>query len=354
MNNFTEAVDPGIKPATNTSIEVGFDTRWVNNRFGLSFTYYDENRKDEIIPVSISRASGYDTYLTNAGESSRRGIEISLDADVLSQTDGFNWNILVNFARNRTTVDALPGDLQSITAPGGTGSFGFVTMVHELGNNWGQLRGTSYKRDDNGEIIIQPNGLYATEQNQFLGSVLPDFTGGIINTLSYKGFSLLAALDYQVGGNFFSLTEMWGSYSGLTEETAVMNDRGANVRDALTDNGGVHVTGVDESGAAYDDYVDALSYFGQWYGNRLAEPFVHDASFLKLRDISLSYDFTRLINSNFVKGLTVSVVGRNLALIAVSKDNVHRWDPSELSQTYGENGQLPGTRSYGVNLRLTF
>ena len=227
-------------------------------------------------------------------------------------------------------------------------------MVHELGNNWGQLRGTSYKRDDNGEIIIQPNGLYATEQNQFLGSVLPDFTGGIINTLSYKGFSLLAALDYQVGGNFFSLTEMWGSYSGLTEETAVMNDRGANVRDALTDNGGVHVTGVDESGAAYDDYVDALSYFGQWYGNRLAEPFVHDASFLKLRDISLSYDFTRLINSNFVKGLTVSVVGRNLALIAVSKDNVHRWDPSELSQTYGENGQLPGTRSYGVNLRLTF
>ena len=354
MNNFTEAVDPNIKPSTNTSIEAGFDTRWLTNRIGLSFTYYNENRKDEIIPVSVSRGSGYDTYLTNAGASSRRGVEISLDGDIFRNDDGFSWNILLNFARNRTTVDELPGDLTSITAPGGRGAFGFVTMIHSLGDQWGQLRGTSYKRDDNGNIIIQPNGLYATEQNQFLGSVLPDFTGGIINSFSFKGFSLLAAIDYQKGGKFFSLTEQWGSYSGLLEETAAMNDRGANVRDDLADNGGVHVTGVDESGAAYDDYVDAISYFGQWYSNRLAEPFIHDASYVKLRDVSLSYDFTRLINSRFVKGLTLSVVGRNLALISVSKDNYHRWDPSEIAETYGEDGQLPGTRSYGVNLRLTF
>lgn len=355
MNNYTQAVDPNIKPSTNTSLEVGFDTRWLDGRLGLSLTYYDENRKDEIIPISISRSSGFDTYLTNAGASSRSGIEVTFDANILRSSDGFNWNLMVNFAKNNTTVDELPGDLKSITAPGGGGAFGFVTMIHELGNNWGQLRGTGFARDDNGNKIIQPNGLYKTEQDQFLGSVLPDFTGGIISNLSYKGFSLLAALDYQVGGNFFSLTEMWGSYSGLIENTAAMNDRGANVRDDVaTENGGVHVTGVLEGGGTYDDYVGALSYFGQWYGNRLAEPFVHEASYLKLRDVSLTYDFTKLINAKFVKGLTVSFVGRNLALIAVSKDNEHRWDPSELSQTYGENGQLPGTRSYGVNLRVTF
>ena len=355
MNNYTQAVDPNIKPSTNTAIEIGFDTRWIESRLGLSFTYYDEKRKDEIVAVSISRGSGFDTYLTNAGASSRNGIEITFDADILRSNSGFNWNIMLNFAKNTTTVDELPGGLQSMAAPGGTGSFGFVTMRHELGNNWGQLRGTGYARDDNGEKIIQPNGLYKTVQDQYLGSVLPEFTGGIINTLSYKGFTLLAAMDFQKGGKFFSLTEMWSSYSGLLEPTAATNDRGANVRDDVaTENGGVHVTGVDESGGAYDDYVPATSYFGQWYGNRLAEPFVHEASYLKLRDLSVGYDFTRIINSKAIKGLTLSFVARNLAMIAVSKDNEHRWDPSELSQTYGENGQLPGVRSYGINLRATF
>jgi hypothetical protein len=351
----TEAVDPSIKPSTNTSIEAGFDTRYINNRVGLSFTYYHETRKDEIIPVSVPRGSGFDTYLTNAGASSRKGVEITFDADILKTNDGFNWNFMVNFAKNQTTVDELPGDLTSTTAPGGGGAFGFVTMIHELGNNWGQLRGTGYKRDANGEKIIQSNGKYATEQNMFLGSVLPDFTGGVINTLNYKGFSLLAAIDFQSGGKFFSLTEMWGRYSGLLEPTAALNDKGVNVREPVADGGGVHVTGVDESGSPVDMYVGGESYFRQWYANRLAEPFVHDASFIKLRDISLSYDISRLINNKkFIKGATISLVGRNLWRIAVAKDNTERWDPSELSQTYGENGQLPGTRSYGVNLRFTF
>ena len=360
----TVAVDPNITPSTNTSVEVGADLRFVQNRVGFSATYYKESRVDEIIPVSISRTSGFDTYLTNAGASSRKGIELSLDADVVKMENGLTWNTRINFAQNTTTIDELPGDLESIGAPGlptgdqgntqTRGAFGFVNLVHELGSEWGQLRGTGYKRDANGNIIIQPNGKYATEQDMFLGSVLPDFTGGFVNTLSYKGLTLTAAIDFQKGGKFFSLTEMWGSYAGLAEATAAINDKGNNVRDAVADGGGVHVTGVDESGAAYDDYVEATSYFTQWYSNRLAEPFIHDASYMKLRDISISYDFGKLIDSKFIQGATLGVVGRNLWRMAVSEDNTNRWDPSEMSQTYGENGQLPGTRSYGVNLKVTF
>ncbi len=350
----SEAVDPAIKPALNSSFEVGFDTRWANNRVGLSLTYYNEKREDEIIPISISLATGYNTYLTNAGRSSRRGFEVTFDADIFKSSKGFNWNLLVNWATNTTTIDELPGGLEAISAPGGRGAFGFVTMYHELGKEWGQLRGTSFKLDDNGNRIIQANGKYATVQNQFLGSVLPDFTGGIINTFSFRGISLIATMDYQKGGKFFSLTEQWGQYSGLLEETAALNDKGNNVRDAVADGGGVHVTGVTENGDPYDDYVEATSYFTQWYGNRLAEPFIHDASYIKLREMSLSYDFARLFESNFIKGLQVGFVARNIWRMAVAKDNVHRWDPSELSQTYGENGQLPGIRSYGFNLRLTF
>ncbi|WP_439880513.1 SusC/RagA family TonB-linked outer membrane protein [Pontibacter sp. MBLB2868] len=355
MYRYTTLVDPNIVPSTNTSMEAGFDVKFFKNRVGLSFTYYDESRKNEIIPVSTSRASGYNAFLTNAGESSRKGIELALDGDIFRSDNGFNWNATFNFARNRTTVDALPADFKAITAPGGSDAYAFATVIHELGNNWGQLRGTGFARDDQGNKILQSNGLYAIERNQYFGSVLPDFTGGLLNRFSYKGLSLVASIDFQKGGNFFSLTEMWGESSGLLEETAATNDKGNNVRDAVADGGGVHVTGVDANGEKVDTYVDAYDYFTQFYGNRLAEPFIHDASFIKLRDVSLSYDISTLLKKNFfVKGATVGVVGRNLWLMSVSKDNTHRWDPSELSQTFGENGQLPGTRSYGVNVRLTF
>jgi outer membrane receptor protein involved in Fe transport len=351
----TQLVDPNIQPSLNTSIEAGFDTRFLQNRLGLSFTYYRENKKDEIIPVSIPRGSGYDTYLTNAGEALRRGIEVSIDADVLKNTSGLTWNIAFNLGTYNTTVEELPGDLQAITGVGGTGTFNFISVINQLGAKWGQLRGTRIARDADGNKIIQASGLYATEANHYYGSIIPDYSGGIVNRLNYKGISLAVSVDFQKGGKFFSLTEQWGTSSGLLEATAANNDRGGNVRDDVaTENGGVHVTGVDAGGAPVDMYVDAHTYFSQWYSNTLAEPFVHDKSYIKLRDVSLSYDLTKVLNIKFIKGASIGVVGRNLWLMAVAKDNTHRWDPSVLSQNYGENGQLPGTRSYGVNVKLTF
>jgi TonB-linked SusC/RagA family outer membrane protein len=353
-------VDPNIVPSLNTSFEGGFDLRFVDDRAGLSFTYYTEKRKDEIIPVSISRSTGYAAYLTNAGQSSRKGIEIAADGDIFKSTDGFNWNLALNYARNRTTVDELPEGFDAITAPGGGSAFGFIQVIHELGNNWGQLRGRGFKRDDNGNFILNPeSGMHEVVSNQYFGSVLPDFTGGIINRMSYKGLTLAAAIDFQKGGKFFSLTEMWGGYSGLTEETAAINDKGNNIRDAVDAGGGVHVKGVSANGESVDMYVEAVDYFAQFQANTIAEPFIHDASYVKLRDVSLSYDLTNvlkngILKNGLIKGASVGVVGRNLWLISVSDDNTHRWDPSELSQTYGEDGQVPGTRSYGVNVKLTF
>jgi hypothetical protein len=354
MSNPTQLVDPNIKPSLNTSFEVGFDTRFIQNRMGLSFTYYDETRKDEIIPVNIPRTSGYNTYLTNAGESRRSGVEISLDADVIEMSNGITWNILFNFAKNKTTVESLPGDLEAINGVGGTGTFGFISVINELGNNWGQLRGTAIERDANGNAIIQPSGLYKTIPDQYFGSILPDFTGGFINRISYKGVELIASIDYQKGGKFFSLSEQWGAYSGLTEETAALNDLGMNVRDDVGDGGGVRVVGVDANGNPVDMYVDGLSYYTQWYSNRLAEPFVHDASYIKLREVGIMFDVSKFINTGFIKAASLGFVARNVALLSVAKDNVHRWDPSILSTNYGENGQLPGTRGYGINLQITF
>lgn len=353
MYTRSRLVDPNVKPALNTSFEVGADLRFLNNRIGLTATYYKENRKNEIIPITISSATGYSDYLTNAGESEREGVELTLDANVI-KTDDFTWNLLANWATNKSTIISLPGDLQSINGAGGSDDWGFVQVVHQLGKEWGQLRGTGFVYDDNGNRVIRSNGSYAYESGKVFGSILPDFTGGVVNTFNYKNLSLTASIDFQKGGKFFSLSEMWGGYSGLTAETAELNNNGVNVRDALEDGGGVHVTGVYADGTPADTYVEAQTYWGQFQPNRIAEPFIHDADYIKLRDVSLTY----LIKGSFVNDAfdtaSISVIGRNLWLISVADDNIHEWDPSEMSQSYGENAQLPSVRSFGMNIKLTF
>ncbi len=353
---YTDAtrVDPNIKPALNTSIEVGFDVRFYNDRIGLNATYYNEERKDEIIPVTLSSSNGVSGYLTNAGSTEREGVELSLNG-VPVQTQNFRWDVTVNWATNQTTVTSLPRDLNSFVVDNTTATFGFVNIVQVLDKEWGQLRGAAIKRNDAGQPVINPsNGLYQIEQNHDYGSVLPDWTGGIVNTFSYKNLSLTAALDFQKGGQFFSLSEQWGWSSGLYEETAGTNDKGNLKRDPVSEGGGVHVIGVDGSGNQIDRYVDANAYYSQWSANDLAEPFVHPADYIKVRALKLNYSLPKEWIGNFLNSASIGVVANNVWMIAVHPENNHGWDPSELSQTYGENGQLPGTRSYGVDLKVTF
>ena len=362
-------IDPDIQPAINTSYEFGVDLRLLNNRVGLHATYYHENRENEIIPISISSGTGYLDYLTNGGESVREGLELSLDADIV-QTEHFSWNLLANWSKNESRVLSLPGDLQAIQA--GTDAYAidaweFVTIVHRVGEEWGQLRGTGFVYDDQGNRVVNADGTYAYQNGQTFGSILPDFTGGFVNTFTYKNWSLMASVDYQKGGKFFSLSEMYGGYSGLTQETASINPLGNNVRDPLSEGGGVHVTGVyadvetDEDGELVvtptgeaDTYVEAQTYFKQFNSGVIAEQFIHNADYIKLRDVSLTYRMPGSMVNDVFESASISVIGRNLWLIAVADDNVHEWDPSEMSQAFGENAQLPSTRSYGMSINLTF
>lgn len=349
------AVDPNISPSLNTSMEAGFDVSFLENRVGLSFTYFKETRENEIIAVDMSTATGYTGYLTNAGSAERSGIEITLNATPV-RTSNITWDLFLNYGSSESIITALPGDLESMAAPGGWDDWQFVFVTHELNNKWGQLRGRDIKTDDNGNYVVNPTGTYAYETGQYLGSVLPDFTGGMLNSLTFFNLiQLSASIDWQKGGKFFSLSEMWGNYSGLLSETADQNDRGSNVRDDPTEGGGVHVTGVLENGDAFDEYIDAYTYFSQFQSNTIPTPFIHDASYVKLRELSLSVNLPQsLLGNSFIKGASVGFVGRNLWLIAVAEDNIHGWDPSELSNSYGENAGLPGTKSYGFNVKLTF
>ncbi|MCB0710686.1 MAG: hypothetical protein KDC15_15035, partial [Chitinophagaceae bacterium] len=183
----------------------------------------------------------------------------------------------------------------------------------------------------------------------------PDYTGGVQNTITFfKNFVANINIDYQVGGKFFSLSDMWGAYSGLTARTAVLNDKGNPIRDDVADGGGVHVFGVDETtGKDVDMYVNAKDYFSGMVSRNVFNDFIYDLTFVKLRELSIGYKLPvdKMGLSKFLNNATFSITARNPWLIyAKTKD----FDPSEITSIYGEDGQYPGTRSFGFNLKLGF
>ncbi len=343
-------VDQNLVPAINSSFETGFDLKFFENRAYLNLTYYFEKRKNEIVTISVPSTTGYAGYLTNGGKSHRSGIEVSLGGNLL-QKDDFGWDVDVNFSKNKTIVDEVPTGEEMI-APGYGDQWRRVFLVHKEGMEWGQLKGYKIKRDDSGNPILSSRGYFIPEETYY-GSVLPAFTGGFTNIFSYKNFRVAAHFTFQKGGKFYSGSEVWGWYSGLYEETGLNGDR----------EGGITVKGVDASGNSVSHHFDydvtnndpdVQSYFGQFHGSDITEFFVHDASYLKLRELSLSYSLPKDVLGKYLKGASISLIGTNVWLIAVSKDNYHRWDPSELSDTYGEDAQLPGTRRFGMNIKLRF
>ena len=358
--------NPSIIPSLSSAFEAGVDLRFLKNRAGLAFTYYQENKINEILNVDVTTVSGFQQQVINAGRIERNGIEIQLDGKPIVGKD-FNWDVTLNFARNNSRIISLAPGVNSIQANSSTAfgatnqsfstndQFGYSYVIHSTGvdnggnNRWGQLRGNGIVYN-NGQPVLNDDGTYQFAPNTYFGSVLPDFTGGFVNTLRYKNFALGLSLDFQKGGKYFSLSNFWGTYSGLYAETAAINDRGKNVRDDVADGGGVRVRGVSEAGEAVDTYVPAYDYYHQFGNNSIIDNSVFSASYVKLREVSLGYTLPIRANK-YIQAVNLSVVARNPWLIYAANPNI---DPSELADRFGENGQQPGTRSLGFNVRLSF
>lgn len=358
--NFLETVpdrliDPNLRGATNGEKEIGIETRFLKNRIGFSATYWDRTNKDFPVPVSINPASGFTSIYTNAGEIAKTGIDLQFFANIVKK-ENFDWTLNATWGRLiKNEVVSIGGDVKSIVVASGAFSGSSAAYVRSLvGEPWGQLYGYGIKRL-NGQPILEADGMFQpTDEPINYGSVLPMYSGGFQNSFDvFKNFTVNVNIDYQYGGKFFSLSDHWGTLSGLSAETAVLNDKGNSVRDAVGDGGGVHVTGVDATGKALDFYVDAFDYFHQFRAANISEPFVYDLTFVKLREFSVGYKLPvkKMGLDKVLQNATFSIIARNPLLIYAKTRN---FDPSEISQVQGEDGQQPGTRSIGFNLRLGF
>lgn len=348
-----QVVDSSIHGSVKTQKEIGLELRFLNNRLGISATYWDGTEKDLPYSVSVNGASGFSSRLINTGLIKKKGINLQFNAQPIVLRN-FSWSINATYAYLiDNTVDSIAPGVQTTPALAGVWGTTMPVLVMSSGKWWGQIYGNGIKRIDGQPVINSAGTGYVNDPQVFFGSVLPKVTGGVQNTFNIYDFSVSASVDYQVGGKFVSLSDQWGSYSGLTSRTATVNDKGNPVRDAVIEGGGVHMVGVDGDGKPMDAYVDAQTYFQNLYNNKTFDPYIYDLTFVKLRELAIGYNLPikKLGWDKIVNRAQLSLVARNPILIyAKTRD----FDPSEISSVSGEAAQYPGSRGFGFNLKVSF
>jgi len=353
-----QSVDPKIHGSTVTQREIGADLRFLNDRIGVSGTYWAGNEIGLPASISVNAASGFSSILTNFGEVDKKGFDLNIYGYPV-KTANFAWNISLtysNLLQDKVIEISKKYGVSRINVSGGGNTFAAVpSLIQQEGMAWGQLYGGGILRNSAGVPILDASGFYQQDtRGVYFGSVLPKHTGGMQNTFTiYKNFSVNFNIDYQIGGKFASLSDAFGSFSGLTERTAALNDKGNPVRDNVADGGGVHQVGVDKNGKPVSVYVSAYDYYHNNFNNSAEDEFVYDLTFIKLREAGITYRIPvqKLGLSKYIKNASFQIEGHDLWLIyAKTKD----FDPSQISSVQGESGQLPGTRGIGFNLKVGF
>lgn len=349
-------VDPNIKGATANTYEFGLNLSFLNRRIDFAATYWNRTEKDYPRSVTVNAASGFSSLLTNVGKITSDGLEFQLSGIPVSSPN-FKWTVSATYAKLLSNKVVEISNKYKVSRIGVEGVWGSTMpyMIHEQGYEWGQIWGNGKKRNADGVPLLDANGHFVNDPNVYFGSVLPKHTGGLQNSFTlFKMFDIAANIDWQFGGKFVSLSNQWGSYSGVTARTAGLNDKGNPVRDKVADGGGVRVDGVDATtGQPKTYYLEAQDYFTSLYNSKTFDDYIYDLTFVKLREVSIGYRIpvNKLKIGKYVQNATFSIVARNPVLIyAKTKD----FDPSEISATSGETSQLPGTRGFGFNLKIGF
>ena len=343
-----------LKPSSSVGIEWGFDLRFIENRFGVDFTWYTQSATDQILSTTISSASGYGSQVINAGEIKNSGVELLLTTTPV-RTGDFRWSMDVNLSRNKNEVVELVEGQTSLVLSESRHRGNFVTA--DVGEAYGSIKGRKYLRqnvptgedasdcDATGPIVHDADGLpMRTSDLCVIGNGTPDFLGGISNTLRYRNITLSMLVDLRFGGDIFSVTNSAAYSNGLHKNTLQGRAEGYVVGD-----------GVNADGEANTVQADPQDYWGRIGGGFIGEEFVYDASFVKLRELQIGYRLpTRMFARTPVKVATISVVARNLWILYSNVENI---DPESIfNNTHRgiglEHSGVPQTRSIGLNLNV--
>ena len=345
--------NPNLLPERTKGYEIGLEARFLNNRIGFDYAYYNTNSYDQILPVLVSPFTGVTRMWVNGGQIENKGHEITLLTTPV-QTKNFRWDLNVNWWMNRNEVIELFEGVDNLLIY----SAWDVSVNATVGQPYGTIRGTDFVYTD-GKKTVDENGYYMkSASDTVIGNIEPDWKMGIPTTLSWKGISLYFLIDIQKGGDVYSVNTKYGQATGLYAETAGNNDKGIPMRNPVDEGGGyLYPETVYEDGSANTTYVPAYRWGRAfYYNNSPTARYVFDASYVKLRELSISYALpSKVIENSILNEVRFALVGRNLWVI---HKNVDHFDP-EASLGSGnqqgiETGSYPALRSMGFNVTLGF
>jgi hypothetical protein len=340
--------NPNIKNETTTEVEVGLEAKLLKNRLRFDVTYYDKETEDVIMRKAIDGASGNSNFWDNAATITNNGIELSLGADII-QNENFNLGVNVNWAKNTNLVNDIDDDPTTDNGQIVLGGLWNVDIVAQEGEAVGAIYGPGFLRNDDGDIIYE-NGLPQRDATvKKLGNINADWTGGLGLNASYKNFSLSTLFDAKKGGEIYSQTNSWGKYAGVLEETLQGRETGVVGTGVMSDGNGGYVPN--------DVVVTASQFYKTTYSQNIAESSVYDASFIKWRELALTYNVpSKILGQSGINQLSFGVSVRNLAILY--KEVPHIDPESAFSSSTGQQGleyaQTPSTRSVGFNLNVKF
>ncbi|MFG4004686.1 SusC/RagA family TonB-linked outer membrane protein [Flavobacterium aquidurense] len=335
--------NPDLKPERVLGHDLGLSTKFLDNRLTADINLYYKTSKDLLIDVPLAPSSGYSSQYKNAAELRNKGIEVELGYDIFKKSNAFQWNINLNWAKNENEVTKISGGLSEISIETAFSSIGYYAVV---GQPLGSFYGTKWLRDTNGQIVVGANGLAKLDPVKGnLGNSAPDWTGGIRNTFGYKRVSLSALLDFRHGGVVYNGTGARLNTIGMSEGSL---DRERNYI----------IPGVKEDGTANTTEISAKSYFQNFIGDNptaAAEEAVTDVNWIRLRDVSLTYDFN-VKQFPFLSSAQLTLTGRNLWL-----DTNYKGVDPETSLT-GAGSRIngldyfnnPGSKSFIMGMRVSF
>jgi TonB-linked SusC/RagA family outer membrane protein len=348
-----------LEAELTTTIELGAEFQFLRGRLGFDVTWYSAETDGQVVAVDIAPSTGFGSAVSNIGLISNKGWEVMFNAVPVRAGD-FTWDMNINFTAYENIAEKLDPNL----GEGGIALEGFVSATSRVieGQPYGVIFGDAYRKTEDGRLIIGADGWpLADTQQRILGDPNPDWFAGWRNTFSWKGLTLSALLDFRTGGDMWNGTFSVMNYWGTTQETAEQR----NIRGFVFD--GVVQVGQDEAGnpifeqnATPVDFANPANGVGgtKWtrYGFGFTNDNVEDASWVRLRDVTLSYSLPgRLLDNSPITALDISLTGRNLWL----KTKYKGIDP-EANLTGSSNGfgleyfGMPNTKSYGVALKVTF
>jgi TonB-linked SusC/RagA family outer membrane protein len=358
-----------LMPENTFSWEIGTNLGFLDNKLIVDFTWYDAYTINQIMKVKTAPSTGWGDRWINSGELSNKGFELQISGTPVDQANGLTWDVSFNMSKNISEVVSLYKDdyqdVQNLVLK--TSIMDWAIIEARVGGTFGEIYGVDYARDNNGNKLIDDTGYAMKGDYKKLGDINPDFIGGLSNKFTYKNFNLSFLIDFQLGGEYYSHSSLYRDLMGTGTTSLKGREEWYSTHQGfgyfvpiqgVFPDGYIEDGLVASTGLPNEKPVDPMFRHVETMVNRgIVTDYIMDASNVRFREIVFGYNLpNKWLDKTFISRANLSLVGRNLFFLYLATKNIDPeagFDSGNFGTAF-ELNTMPGTRSYGFNLNLSF